>query len=300
MIESDLPEARSVVSLAFGTFLGMPSPETLWPDRDYVSTRWRANPGGALTAEVNHRLAGSNFATNWGSFGSFGPLTVRPEFWDRHIGQKLLAPTMDLFEKWGVREAGLFTFAQSPKLVGLYQRFGFYPRFLTAVMSKPASKSEASFMKYSTLRQDVRAEVLSASRQLTNSIYEGLDVTCEIRSVDNQGLGETIFLWGGDSLEAFAVCHCGADTEAGANNCYVKFAAADAGKTFDRLLDSCETLAAEKGLTRLECGVNLGRSHAYRRMLHHGYRTNMQGVAMHWPDSAGYNRPDVYVVDDWR
>ena len=46
MIESDLPEARAILCLAFGTFPGVPNPETLWPDRDYVFTRWRANPGG--------------------------------------------------------------------------------------------------------------------------------------------------------------------------------------------------------------------------------------------------------------
>ena len=178
---------------------------------------------------------------------------------------------MDLFEKWGVQDAGLFTFAHSPKHVGLYQKFGFHPRFLTAVMSKAVRGRQASFTKYSDLNQNARAEAVSAARQLTDSIYEGLDVTCEIRSVSDQGLGETVFLWGGDSLEAFAVCHCGEGTEAGANNCYVKFAAvrpaADAERTFDRLLESCEALAPEKGLTRLECGMNLARSQAYRRML---------------------------------
>jgi GNAT superfamily N-acetyltransferase len=304
MSESDLAEARTIVSLAFGTFLGVPNPETLWPDRDYVFTRWRTNPGGALAAEVNRRLAGSNFVTNWGSFGFFGPLTVRPEMWDQHIGQALLAPTMDLFEKWGVRDTGLFTFAHSTKHVGLYQKFGFYPRFLTAVMSKTVRGREASFIKYSTLNENTRDEAVRAARQLADSIYEGLDVTCEIRSVSEQGLGETVLLWDGDSLEAFAVCHCGEGTEAGANNCYVKFAAVrsapNAERTFDRLLEACETLAAEKGLTRMECGMNLARSHAYRRMLHHGYRTNMQGVAMHRDDREIWNRPDVYVIDDWR
>ena len=111
-------------------------------------------------------------------------------------------------------------------------------------------------------------------------------------------------LWGGDRLEAFAVCHSGEGTEAGANNCYVKFAAvrpgANAGKTFDRLLESCEAPAAEKTLERLECGVNLGCSGAYRRMLERGYHTNTLGVAMHRPDSAVWNRPDVYVMDDRR
>ncbi len=50
----------------------------------------------------------------------------------------------------------------------------------------------------------------------------------------------------------------------------------------------------------MEAGVNLSRSQAYRQMLRRGFRTDIQGVAMHRPDSPGYNRPDVFVVDDWR
>ena len=82
-------------------------------------------------------MVGTNFATRWGSVGFFGPLTIRPDLWDRGIAQQLLRPTMDLFEKWGVRHAGLFTFASSPKHVNLYQKFGFWPRYLTALMEIP-------------------------------------------------------------------------------------------------------------------------------------------------------------------
>lgn len=304
MRESDLAQARRIFRVAFGTFVGAPDPESFWADREYVFTRWHADPGGALVAEANDTLAGSNFATKWGSFGFFGPLTVRPELWDQHIAQTLLVPTMDLFEKWGVREAGLFTFAHSPKHIGLYQKFGFWPRFLTAIMSKGVNKREASWTKYSAINEGDRAQVLSACCKLTDSIYEGLDVTTEIRSVRAQGLGETILMWGGSSLDAFAVCHCGEGTEAGKNTCYVKFAAVQTGPSaennFNRLLDGCEALASERGLQRMEAGVNLNRGGAYRQMLQRGFRTERQGVAMHKPDSAAYNRPDIYLMDDWR
>ncbi len=79
MREADLVEARRIFRVAFGTFLGVPDPEVLWADREYVFTRWRADPWAALVAEENGALAGSNFVTHWGSFGFFGPLTVRPE-----------------------------------------------------------------------------------------------------------------------------------------------------------------------------------------------------------------------------
>jgi GNAT superfamily N-acetyltransferase len=304
MQEADLVEARRIFRVAFGTFIGVPDPETFAADREYILTRWRSHPGAALVAEVNGTVAGSNFATNWGSFGFFGPLTVRPDLWNQHIAQKLLGPTLDLFEKWGVREAGLYTFAQSPKHIGLYQKFGFWPRFLTSLMSKDVSRREASPVKYSTLKAGDSVHALRACRELTGSIYDGLDVTWEIRLVQEQNLGETVLLWGGDSLEAFAVCHGGEGSEAGKNNCYIKFAAVrpgpGVGDRFDHLLDGCEALAAERSWPRLVAGVNLNRSQAYRQMLQRGFRTDSQGVAMHKPDSPAYNRPDVFVLDDWR
>jgi ribosomal protein S18 acetylase RimI-like enzyme len=304
MQQSDLEEARRIFRVAFGTFLGVPEPESFWADREYVFTRWRTNPAAALVAEANGKLAGSNFATKWGSFGFFGPLTIPPELWDQRIGQRLLGPTMDLFAKWGVRDAGLFTFAHSPKHIGLYQKYGFWPRFLTAIMSKSADLREAPFAKYSALSETDQNEALNACRKLTDSIYEGLDVSSEIRTVRNQSLGETLLLWAGDSLDAFAVCHCGEGSEAGRDTCYIKFAAVRPGpgadKVFERLLDACETQAVERGLHRIEAGVNLNRNQAYRQMLARGFRTDIQGVAMHRPDSPAYNRADVFIVDDWR
>jgi RimJ/RimL family protein N-acetyltransferase len=306
MREADLTAAREICRVAFGTFLGAPNPSTFWPDRDYIVTRWRTDPTSAFAAEVQGALAGSNFATNWGSFGFFGPLTIRPELWNKGVAQSLLGPTMDLmFQKWGTLEAGLFTFAQSTGHIHLYQKFGFWPRFLTAIMSKPIeSGARATISKYSAANPTDREAALKACRSLTNAIFEGLDVSREIQGIEEQKIGETVLLWGGDTLEGFAVCHCGAGTEAGADACYVKFAAAkpgpNAGRTFERLLDACAALGAERGLKRLDAGVNLARSLAYRDMLRHGFRTQFQGVAMQRPDSPAYNRADVYVVDDWR
>ena len=304
MHRTDLEEARKIFRLAFGTFLGVTEPEDFWADREYVFTRWQTDPEAALVAEVNHKLAGSNFATNWGSFGFFGPLTILPEFWNHGITQKLLGPTMDLFAKWGVRETGLFTFAHSPKHIGLYQKFGFWPRFLTAIMSKSAERRKVSLVKFSALSEADKNQAMIACRKLTDSIYEGVDVTCEIRAVQIQSLGDTLLLWDGDSLDGFAICHCGEATEAGRDTCYIKFATARLGphseRMFERLLDGCETLAAERGLHRMEAGVNLNRSQAYRQMLARGFGTDILGVAMHRPDLPAYNRVEVLLVDDWR
>jgi GNAT superfamily N-acetyltransferase len=301
MREADVEEARRIFRVAFGTFIGAPDPESFWLDRDFVGPRWRANPSGGVVAEVDGTIAGSNLATNWGSVGFFGPLTIRPDRWNQGIAQRLLGPTLDLFAQWGVRAAGLFTFSHSPKHIGLYQKFGFWPGYLTAMMSKDAAGSDIGAIRYSALEEAQRKQALDACRRLTDSIFEGLDVTAEIRAVAAQGLGDTLLLWGGDTLDAFAVCHCGEGTEAGSDMCFIKFAAARPdGKALPRILAASEALAAERGLRRMQAGVNLGRRAAYRQMLEHGFRIDALGVAMHRPDSAAYNRQDVFVVDDWR
>lgn len=42
------------------------------------------------------------------------------------------------------------------------------------------------------------------------------------------------------------------------------------------------------------------RSEAYGRMLHWGFTTFLQGVAMHRPNEPRRHRPDAFVMDDWR
>jgi hypothetical protein len=46
--------------------------------------------------------------------------------------------------------------------------------------------------------------------------------------------------------------------------------------------------------------VNAARDKAYRSMLDQGFRTESQGLVMQRGDEVGYNRPDVYLMDDWR
>jgi N-acetylglutamate synthase-like GNAT family acetyltransferase len=106
-----------------------------------VRTRYRTDSEGALGAETGDGFVGSNFATRWGSVGFIGPLTIRPDCWDRGVAKRLIEPTMELFETWQIRHATLFTFAQSAKHVHL-TKVGFWPRFRTAIMSTPVRSLE--------------------------------------------------------------------------------------------------------------------------------------------------------------
>jgi GNAT superfamily N-acetyltransferase len=301
----DLDEADRICRVAFGTFLQVPEPETFFGDAELVRTRWKADPGAALAAELDGRLAGSNFAANWGSIGFFGPLSIAPEYWNRAIAQRLLDATMDLFAAWETRHVGLFTFAHSAKHVGLYQKYGFWPRFLTAVMSAPVDPdSRPGAIRVSGIGDEDLAGVMTAVRELTDAVYPGLDLSREIEAVRGQRLGDTVLIDDAAGLQGVAICHVGAGTEAGSGACYVKFGAVRPGPNAERrfglLIDACHGLAAERGASVLVAGANAGRDRAWQVLAGRGFRREFQGVTMHRPNEAGYSTSDSYVIDDWR
>jgi hypothetical protein len=286
------------------------NPLEFMDDRNFMAPRWRSTHVKVIAAREGGRLIGSNIATRWASFGFFGPLTVLPEYWDRGVAQRLLEATMTIFDRWGVRHTGLFTFPQSAKHVGLYQKFGYWPRYLTAIMTRtpeakpaPQPKPADAPAPLFAFTKGQREPVIQACGKLTDKIDKGLDLAGEIRAVLEQRTGDVVLIYTRGVLDAFAVCLNGPGSEGGAKTCYVKFGAArsgvGAGGRFDKLLDGCDMLAFARAAT-VEAGVNLAREDAYRRLRSHGYRVTLQGVAMQRPHAAGFNRADAYVIDDWR
>jgi GNAT superfamily N-acetyltransferase len=303
--QNELEEADRIVRLAFGTFLGIPNPLEFMGDRSFMTPRWRSPHVKVIAAREGGRLIGSNVLTRWGSFGFFGPLTVLPEYWDRGVAQRLLEPTMTIFDRWGVRHTGLFTFSHSPKHVGLYQKFGYWPRYLTSIMEltpEPAKGAPAPAL-LSSFKRTEREQAIQTCGKLTHKIDKGLDLTSEIKAVLVQRTGDVVLTYTRAVLDAFAICLNGPGSEGGEKTVYIKFGAArggsGAGERFDKLLAACEAFASSRGAS-VEAGVNAAREHAYRGMRSRGYRVAKQGVAMHRPHAEGFNHADAYVIDDWR
>jgi len=306
LVEADLPQTWRVARNAFGTFMGVPDPASHWADRDLHANRFRSEHVEAFVAEDGGTVIGSNFATRWGSVGFFGPLSTSVDRWNAGLAQPLVAEACAAFDRWGVTQAGLFTYPHSTKHVHLYGKFGFHARFLTALMSAPARPGVlGDYSRHSALALDGRKAAEDATYALSDGIYQGLDLRGEIRAAAAQGLGDTLLLWDGPSrLAGFAVCHWGPASEAGEGCLYIKFGAARSGPGVDgrfaALLDGAAALAHAARMPAVLAGINLSRDAAYRQMKASGYRPAFQGVAMHRGNEPGYCRPDVYAIDDWR
>ncbi|HEX3290125.1 MAG TPA: GNAT family N-acetyltransferase [Gaiella sp.] len=269
-----------------------------------IRSRWTAAPDHAFKAVLDGELVGSAFVARWGSFAVFGPLTVRPDVWERGIGSRLWDACLPVVDGWGVSQTGLFTFPQSTKHVHLYRKHGFWPRFLTALTEKPLAGAALPFETVPALERSARREALEACREVAGAIFAGLDLTSEIEAVATQGVGDTVLVRDAAAVAGFAVCHVGTGSEAVRQTCFVKFAAvrpgSDGEPLLGALLDACEGFAMARGAARLEVGVSLARERAARVLAERGHRTFRQGVAMHRPNAEGFNRPDALVLDDWR
>lgn len=300
LTEADLPEANRVFRLAFGTWLKLPDPSQFAGDSAWVEPRFRGRLGGAHAADAGGRLIGSNLTANRGSVGFFGPLTVDPAWWGKAVAKALVAAAVDDFTTWGVQYGGLFTFAESALHVGLYRQFGFWPGALTVIMVKAIEPGTpaARFDSYEGAAD--RGALETAADAVCGRVLDGLTVTPELRAVATQRLGDTIFVDEGGAVDGFAVCHCGAGSEAGTGVCRVKFAAATSAPSFGRLVDACEAFAAGRGLAQLQVGMNFDRERASRALLARGYRTVRQGVGMYRPGRPAYDYAESFVIDDWR
>jgi GNAT superfamily N-acetyltransferase len=303
--EGDIEAAERLRRLAFGTLFGLADPSSFRGDAGLLAARRWAFPEGGVIAEEDGAILGVAMANNWGRIGIFGPVVVHPEHWRRGVARLLLDATMPVFDQWQSRVVGLFTFPERPTHVRLYQSYGFWPRALTAIMARDITAPSAvpDALSLADHASD-RAELVAQCAELTDAIFAGLDLTREIEMVIAHALGDVIVLMEGSRVAGFAICHAGKGSEAGTGRAYIKFAAIRPGPLAPlllvRLIDACNDFAHRHGATQLSAGVNLGRMDAYRLLIAQGFRATLHGVAMHRPWVEAYDRPDIFVLDDWR
>lgn len=304
--ESDVDAADKVRRLAFGTYFALPDPLSFSGTARLVETRRRAWPDGALVAEKDGAIVGIAISSRWGSLGIFGPLSVHPEHWRGGVAHSLLEAAMPVFDRWHSRAVGLFTFPSSLTHIGLYQRYGFWPRSLTAIMNRPvtAPSPVPQARSLTAMSAAEQHDAMAQCAALTDRLYAGMDLRDDIALVIAHPTADVIVLTEGSTIAGFVICHFGPGSEADTGVVYAKFAAARLGphaaRDFQRLIDATNDFAHRHGAARVNAGVNVGAMETYRLMIAAGFRSALQGIAMHRPWIEIYDRPDIFALEDWR
>ncbi|MBI4587366.1 MAG: GNAT family N-acetyltransferase [Candidatus Rokubacteria bacterium] len=317
--KGDLSKVRDVVEQAFGDFyerqLGT-RPRQVFGGAQYVHHRWLMEPWGCFVAEEGEgKIVGAAVSVIWGSVGVVGPVAVLSPYQNQDIGQQLIKATQSFFDENKVTLQGLATYPSSPKHLVLFQKFGYKPKGLIAITSKPLDRREiiqatqpgkpvVSLRRFSTLEESKKKTTMQKLRRITNSIYRGMDPGKEVEIVDGLALGDTLLLERGPELIGFAIYHVPGVSEAPQGALYVKLLAVDFRHRkpdhFHQLMAALEELGHGAGLQRVIAPVYTYYWAAYQALMERGYSIDFIMVRMKRGKLEEYERPTDLVLDDWR
>jgi predicted N-acetyltransferase YhbS len=138
----------------------------------------------AVVAEVEGRVAGTNFLGERDPVAGIGPITVDPALQDSAIGRRLMRAVLERAEEKGFRAVRLVQAAYHSRSLSLYTKLGFVAREPLAVLQgKPIAASSARAAKETDLEtandlcrrvhgHDRAQELLEAIRAGTATVVE--------------------------------------------------------------------------------------------------------------------------------
>jgi ribosomal protein S18 acetylase RimI-like enzyme len=317
--KGDLSKVRDVLEQAFGDFFERQvgtRPRQVFGGAQYVHHRWLMEPWGCFVAEESDgKIVGAAVAVMWGSLGLVGPIAVLTNHQNQDIGQQLLLACQEFFDENKATLQGVATYPYSPKHLVLYQKFGYKPKGLVAIMTKhldrregvpavKAAKPGLGVRRYSSLDEARKKPAMLKLRRITNGIWRGMDVGKEVEIVDGLALGDTLLLEKGRELIGFAVVHVPPNSEAPHGAVYVKFLAIDARhrkpENLHALLSGVEELATNAQLGQVVAPVYTYYWTAYQALLERGYHVDFTMVRMKRGKQEDYEDGNDLVLDDWR
>lgn len=316
--KGDLTRVREVVEQAFSDLLERQlgtRPRQPFGGAQYVHHRWLMEPWGCFVAEEDQsKLVGAALGVIWGSVGVLGPVAVLTSYQNQRIGQQLIQAVQDFFAENHTALQGCVTYPTSPKHLALYHKFGFKPKGLVALTSRPLERREGhglgsrrsglSVRRFSSLEEAGKKAALGRLGRLTNGLCRGLDLRKEVEIVDGLALGDTLLFERGRELVGFAVYHVPGVSEAPTGALYVKVLALGAQYTRPGLLEqgiaAVEDVAAEAGVQRVILPVYTRYWTAYSTLLRLGYQVEFTMVRLQRGRLEDYEDPNHLVLDDWR
>lgn len=120
----------------------------------------------ALIAEVDGRIAGSNFLWEADPVAGIGPITVDPELQNAAIGRRLMQRALECAEQKGFKSVRLVQAAYHTRSLSLYTKLGFVAREPLAVLQGTAPATRVDGYEVRSARESDLAFADALSRRV--------------------------------------------------------------------------------------------------------------------------------------
>lgn len=207
----DVPSLNTVFSSAFTEryrkdgLIGVHVP-------NLSSAIWRfaiddADGGAMLWRGERDEVVAFNMCHLSGTEGWMGPLAVAPALQGHGLGKVLVTEGASWLAARGASVIGLETMPRTVDNIGFYSSLGYIPGHLTITITLESEYAESRITQLGRLSESERSELIGRCAELTSNVAPGYDFSREISLTHSLGLGDTLILERGGTVDGFALCH---------------------------------------------------------------------------------------------
>ena len=260
-----------------------------------------AGAGAVLWRTDRGTVAAFNIAHRSGLEGWMGPLAVAPELQARGMGRPIVEFGMEHLRSSGCRVIGLETMPRTMDNIGFYSQLSFVPGPLTMTVTLDAATSDSAITLLSRLPVLDRDDAMAECADLTETMRAGYDFTREMRITDSLALGDTVLLYRGEAIVAFAICHSAPLVEGRARDevRVLKFVAQTDGDAL-QLVTHLTEYARRCGTRRVAIRVQGDATRLYGALIKRGGRvrwTDLRMTLASYPEAA--QPDDGVMLSNW-
>lgn len=258
-----------------------------------------AQVGAMLWRTERGAIAAFNIAHRSGREGWMGPLAVLPELQARGLGRTIVQAGCDHLRGEGCRTIGLETMPRTMDNIGFYSRLGFLPGPLTITLTLDAATAiaEPPLVLLGRLPAARRDDVVAECGALLAELRPGWDWSRELALTDALALGDTVLLYRGTTLAAFALCHSAPLVEGRQREeLRVLKLAACSDADAETLVTHLGEYARRAGTRRLALRVQGDASRLYATLVARGARVRWTDLRMALATHAEPGQPTAGVL----
>jgi GNAT superfamily N-acetyltransferase len=303
--EADIPDLNEVFSEAFTDryrrdgMAGVRVPHLNPPVWRFAIAD--AGKGAMLWRDERGKVVAFNIAHLSGKEGWMGPLAVHPDHQGHGLGKAIVMSGIDMLRESGATVIGLETMPRTMDNIGFYSSLGMNPGFLTLTVTvdgvfSPPMSGRLRAVRLGSLVGEEMDQAMQLCRRLASSILAGYDFSRELKLTEELALGDTLMLFDGNDLIAFAVCHSIPLVEGRIREeLRVLKLVARNEEDFEVLVTALSDHARRSGTRRVALRLQGQYSGAYRRLMRRGARVRWSDLRMTL-EGFGERVPSVGIV----